>query len=479
MIRSRDGVGWTSQLAGWLTLLALVTTGCATKLAQIDTARNAFAAGDAAMAHEVLSEVANGRGRFATPAKLDLAMVDLATGNATAAEQRLRSLRDEFEHASKLAPLHEAAAMVTDDTARRFQPAGYEQVMIRTMLAMCSLVRDGQDAESYINQAAILQAKLQREHDERRTQVFGEAISDTLTANVHQELALAPYLRGVLREETMRDLDDARRNYQLVSAIQPSFLPAADDLKRATEGVHSQPGHGAVYVFALVGRGPILQAVEAPTTTAAMTVASALMLNESNEEDDVDTLPKITSVKVPSVVIPPSQVAAVTVASYIPTGPDTLPLYELHGATQPLTNVAEMVQKQADAEMPWTIARSVIRQGGKELAVSTARQQLGLDGPMGTLFQFASSTAWTAAESADTRCWGLLPREIQVLRAELPAGDHLVEFAPVNYNGQPIATANRIPVRIHNGRNTYALVIAPTEKIYVVTARPEGGSGEG
>ncbi|MFG0263691.1 MAG: COG3014 family protein [Rhodopirellula sp. JB055] len=453
-------------------LLPTTLAGCAAKLAQIDTARNAFAAGDPDTARKVLSKVAQGRGRFATPAKLDLAMVDLSVGNATSAEQTLRELRDEFDSSLKVAPLHEAASMVTDDTARKFRPAGYEQVMIRTMLAMCSLVRDGDDAESYINQAAMLQTKLQQEHDERRSSVFGEAIADTLTANPHQELALAPYLRGVLREENLHDLDDARRNYQLVSAIRPNFLPAADDLKRATEGMHSQPGHGALYVFALVGRGPVLEAVEAPTTTAAMTVANALMLNQQNKEDDVATLPKITSVKVPSVVIPPSDVAAVTVASYIPTGPDTLPLYELHGATQPLTDVAGMVKQQVDAEMPWTIARGIIRQGGKELAVASARKNLGLTGPAGTMFQFATSTAWTATETADTRCWGLLPREIQVLRAELPAGDHTVEFAPVRYDGQPIASPSQVPLRIHNAKNTYVLVVAPTQQIYVVTANP-------
>ena len=32
--------------------------------------------------------------------------------------------------------------------------------------------------------------------------------------------------------------------------------------------------------------------------------------------------------------------------------------------------------------------------------------------------------AWEATEAADTRCWGLLPEKIQVLRIELPAGRH-------------------------------------------------------
>ncbi|MEP3832985.1 MAG: hypothetical protein ABJM67_14490, partial [Rhodopirellula bahusiensis] len=89
-------------------IAALLTTtlaGCAAKLAHIDTARNAFASGDPDTAREVLSKVADGGGRFATPAKLDLAMVDLAVGDATSAEKTLRELRDEFDASLKVAPL--------------------------------------------------------------------------------------------------------------------------------------------------------------------------------------------------------------------------------------------------------------------------------------------------------------------------------------------------------------------------------------
>ena len=33
-----------------------------------------------------------------------------------------------------------------------------------------------------------------------------------------------------------------------------------------------------------------------------------------------------------------------------------------------------------------------------------------------------AGVVWEATESADTRCWGLLPDKIQVMRLELPAG---------------------------------------------------------
>lgn len=467
-----------------LLVCVVLLSGCATQLASIDTARDAFVAGDLHIAATMLGEVAQSNSRFADPARLDLAIVQLAAGDVDEATEGLRMLRDRFDKTSDAAAIGagggglmtgvrsasgEVLAMVSDDTARVFQPAGYEEVMIRTMLAMCSLAGDGMDAESYINQAAMHQAKLRKVADARQRDFFPDAI-DTRT---HQELALAPYLRGVLREATHHDFDDAQRNYRLVSTIKPDFRPAQDDLHRATVGNHSRPGHGALYVFALVGRGPVLVPTDAPVTSAAVSIASVLMHHDQDQDDDITRLPKITSVKIPGVVVPPSPIAAVTVTR-TPRGssdhlgaPPTGSL-EMLGATQSLTDIAEMVQRQTAAEQPWTIARSFLRQAGKEIAVTQTRQAIGLTGGVGSAVQFAASTAWTATEKADTRCWGLLPREIQVLRAELPAGDHRIRLAPVGFNGFSIGPERLTNVRIVNGRNTYLIVVAPAENLQIV-----------
>jgi hypothetical protein len=62
---------------------------------------------------------------------------------------------------------------------------------------------------------------------------------------------------------------------------------------------------------------------------------------------------------------------------------------------------------------------------------------------------------WEATESADTRCWGLLPDRIQVLRLELPAGEHQVGLR-ADAGFVPPAESQRT-VRILDGRNTYLL----------------------
>lgn len=460
------------------TLIGVILSGCATKLITIDQGRQAYVAGELENAKTLLRQVADSNGRFASPAALDLAVVELASGDVGAASSRLRMLRDRFNVTSEVSQVGgsgqlaagvksiggEAASMLTDDTARVYQPAGYEEVMIRTMLAMCSLVQDDGDAESYINQAAMHQAKLRSLADAKRQQFFPES----LDSMPHQELVLAPYLRGVLREATHHDFDDAQRNYQLVSAIKPDFRPAMDDLRRATTGAHSQPEHGVLYVFAMVGRGPVLEPVDAPISSAAVSIASTLLLHQSDKEDEITRMPKITSVKVPTVVVPHSPIAAITVASQ-PMAPTVSGgSYQMLGATQSLTDVAELVRRQVDAEQPWTIARALVRQTGKELAVAKAREGLGLTGGIGTAFHFAATSAWTATESADTRCWGLLPREIQVLRAELPVGPHRLVMAPVAADGFSIGPQVQTTVTMQNGRNTYLVVFGPHDRIHPV-----------
>ncbi|TWU24037.1 hypothetical protein Pla52o_19600 [Novipirellula galeiformis] len=433
-------------------LILLLLSGCAAPLRKIDVARDAFATGDLDKSHTTFSELAQSRRRFGDAAALDLAMVELARGDAAAAEARLRKLRDQFDALPKVAPLHETAAIITDDTARAYQPAGYEQVMIRAMLAVCSLATGGEDAESYAIQAAMRQNELADEAGKRGLASASET---------YQPIALAPYLRGVLREATHHDYDDAVRAYELVTSVEPNFAPAHADVVRASVGAHSAPGHGVLYVIACVGRGPVLEQVDAPTTSSAMQIASAVINVQANEkggESRAMALPNIATVKVPQVMIPPSNAVAVGVRS----GGVGI------GVTQTLTDVAELAKRQVAAEMPWTIARAVIRRATKETTVAMTGNQLGLSGAAGSLFQFAVASAWGSVENADTRCWGLLPREIQVLRVELPVGDHEISLHSLGMRGEPMGMGVTKQVTMVDGHNEYMIVIAPDQMIYRV-----------
>jgi hypothetical protein len=164
-------------------------------------------------------------------------------------------------------------------------------------------------------------------------------------------------------------------------------------------------------------------------------------------------------VKVPEVVVPPSDVAAVGVR----VGGT------LYGATQTLTDVGELAANQLATEMPWTIARAVVRRVTKEAAVAKAGDSLGLNGSAGSLFHFAAASAWSGVERADTRCWGLLPREVQVFRAELPIGQHEIALQPLGFSGATLSNGRTETIDVTDGRNQYLFVIAPSAAMYVVS----------
>lgn len=458
-VRRRVATSWLIAHTLWLIACTLaVGSGCARSRGDLQAARQAFASGDLVSARGTLQTLADESRSSQLPAELDLAIVELASGDPQSAESRLRGLRDRFDEQPKVKLVHETASMVADDTLRPFRPAGYEEVMIRAMLAVCSLASDQVDAESYTLQATMRQSELAREAEQRGI---------APTSSIFQPIAMAPYLRGMLREATHRDYDDAERAYRLVSDVRPQFSPATADLARVTQGQHSKPGHGVLYVLACVGRGPILRETVAETTTQSLAIASAVLNSKSNERENDDeqdedglALPNIASVKIPQVIIPDDKVAAVGVAV----------AGHLRGATQTLTDIGELAITQVESEQPWTIARAVVRRTMKEVAVAKAGDSMGLDGTAGSLFHFAAASAWSGLENADTRCWGLLPREIQVFRIELPIGEHDVELMPLAHDGSPIPLTQRQRIAIDDGHNTYLIAMTTDQSLYVVSS---------
>ncbi|MGB1926781.1 MAG: hypothetical protein ACPHL6_09630, partial [Rubripirellula sp.] len=436
--------------------LLLTITGCGTPFKRLHSARDLFANGDLEATRVALEKVGESHSRYSDPAELDLAIVELASGKPVDAERRLRTLRDKFDRTPKINGVKEFASMVSDDTALAFRPSGYEEVLIRSMLAVCSLAHDQLDAESYTLQAMAKQSELARNSKQR-----GILKAD----DIYQPIAFAPYLRGVLREATHRNYDDAERSYRLVSEVQPEFSPIGADIQRASVGSHSEPEHGVIYIIACTGRGPVLEETEAPTTTAAMQIASVMLQhleaekNEDGEEQPLH-LPNLASVKVPKVTLPPSNIASVGVEV------DGRPV----GVTETITNIEQLAIKQVEAEMPWTIARAMVRRVAKDLAVAKASNSLGLDGMDGTLFRVAASTLWSGMENADTRCWSLLPREIQVLRLELPVGSHEFALSSLGWSEEVYQTSDPLTLNVVNGKNQYIIAIAPDEHIYTLAA---------
>jgi hypothetical protein len=85
----------------------------------------------------------------------------------------------------------------------------------------------------------------------------------------------------------------------------------------------------------------------------------------------------------------------------------------------------------------------------------------------------AGGVVWEATESADTRCWGLLPESIQVLRVELPEGEHTVALQSVS-RADTLGPAQSRTVEIADGANTYLLAQFPDRQAVgeILASRP-------
>jgi len=422
-----------------LLLLALLFAGCSTYGQRVEQVRANYYSNQLEAASSAVAEARQKNRAGADVLALDQALIELAAGNAAQSEKLLREVRDRFDSLEGPAVGEAALSYLTDDNRRAYDGEDYEIVLIRAFLALSNLLHDGGDAEAYSLQLI-----------DKQEQIIAAAAKpekENPKAN-YQRVALAPYLRGVLREATHRDYDDAERSYTSVVSWQPGFRSAQADLTRATHGAHSQPGHGVVYVFALTGRGPHkIEAIEVPSS-AALLVAGEIVSAVGHQT----VAPNIAPVKVPLVVAQQSRVRTVAVSV------DQQP----RGTTEPITDITQLAIQQYQAIYPQVIARAVARRCVKKGALYGAKEATGVQkGSLTGLAYDLAGIAWEASESADLRCWSLLPDKIQVLRLELPAGDHdlaLHALPPANKLLGPAATSR---IRVADGRNTYVLANFP------------------
>jgi hypothetical protein len=157
-------------------------------------------------------------------------------------------------------------------------------------------------------------------------------------------------------------------------------------------------------------------------------------------------------VKVPCVVSRRSNIAGIAVAA------DRQPL----GVTATITDVTQLAVQQYEAIYPTVIARAVARRVLKNGLVYGGKEAAGIaKGSLPGLAIDLAGLAWQATETADTRSWGLLPDRIQVLRVELPAGEHELALTPVNPGLTPLGRPVSQRVQVADSRNTYVLASFP------------------
>jgi len=428
--------------AGLIVAPCLLLAGCTTHLARLEPVRTAYFGGDIAAAERLVDEAIDSHASDADVLTLDKGLLALADGRPDEARRLLVTVRDRFDHLEQESPAEDAWSMLTDDRQRAYAGEDHERVLVRALAAVADLAAGGDDAEALALQAA-----------EKQGEIVAAAVADdgTNPKSGYRPVALAPYLRGILREATHRDYDDAARHYATVASWEPGYAPARDDVVRAGGGVHSAPGHGVVHLVALVGHGPCKVVVEEVPSSAALLVADQILSATLAQS----LPPTIAPIRVPRVVAAPGRVRAVAVGRAAGAGWTTA------GRTTTITDVSRMAVEQDAAVHDLAVGRAVARRALKKATVFGVKEGIGLDrfGPAALLFDVAG-VAWEAAENADTRCWGLLPDSVQVLRLELPVGDHTLALCAVDEAGRAVGSSVARSVSVEDGRNAYLVVTA-------------------
>jgi len=425
-------------LVALLTASGLAASGCATYADRLAGIREQYRLNDLTGAQESLAQAARHR-RDRDVVQLDTAIIKLCDGKPKEAEQILRKVRDDFDTLEGKIVGEKAVSMLTDSTHEAYRGEDYEKVIVRAMLAISNLMHDGGDAQAYALQVT-----------DKQQQII-DAGRDKNGENPklsYKQVALGPYIHGALREATHNNYDDVTRACTLVCNWQPEFPYAQQDLERARHGAHSAPGNGVLYVFALVGIGPHKEEACEVASTVSLLIADRILSAIGNQ----NLPPTIAPVKVPKVVLAYNDAGAVGV------GVDGKPV----GRTATITDVGRMAVEQYDAIYPRVIAEAVVRRVVKKAVIYGAMEATGTKKDSLQNFAFdALGVAWEASESADTRCWGLLPEKIQVLRLELPAGEHQITLQKIGATGYSMGTSSTATVSIQNGRNTYMLTNFP------------------
>jgi hypothetical protein len=380
---------------------------------------------------------------------LNEASLELCSGNIAAAKEKLIQARDSFDiiedkHTQKSA--ENLFAYWTDDNMNSYEGEDYEKVLVRATLAIADLFDGSEDARAYAYQIAAKQDEI----------VQNGYVDDPRDENkkinpkkAYPRIPLGPYLEGLLWEETYLNASDAARCYEKVVKWRPDFKQGKRDLVRAQTSVHSQPGNGRVYVFAFVGRGPYKEQVYEEATQFALLFADHIF----SSVNKYSVPPTLAPVPVPMLVVEEPYVKNIGVDV---DGERT-------GVTETIADVNEMATKQYEAIKDQILAKAIVRRVVKKGAIYAAKE-VGQVNDWVSIAMDVGGIVWEAAESADTRCWGLLPAKIQVASFEVPIGEHELTVCPCDPQGNKIGVPLTASLSVNANRNTYVLVNYPNRE---------------
>lgn len=365
------------------------------------------------------------------------AMARLAAGDLDGAIELLRRARDVLAERYQDADLAGwLAAGIADDTFLEYRGADYEHVLTPALLALCDLLEGGQDAYAYALQVGEVQERVLSSTFGDDVDGKGNGYNPRATYN---RVAVGAYVEGIVREREGY-ADEAFKAYERARDWGGGAPVVVEACERTSNGVYAPAGHGVVHVIRFAGRGPRLVQGTAPATDAALFLANLGTLVIS---DNVGVLGQ-TNVPVPLVRADDPQVAELEVRC------DGAPA----AATSTVLDVCGVAYQQVEANMPWLLARALIRRGAKAVAAKAVQDTVASnnqDDGLGLLFGVLANFALTAGEKADTRNWTSLPARVQFARFTVAEGEHELD----------LGSGMRTAVRVASGKETYVVVLQP------------------
>jgi uncharacterized protein len=365
---------------------------------------------------------------------LEKAMTQLALGDFDACIDLLRRSRDTLDprHVNRDASAF-IGTVALDDGFADYVGADYEHIVLRSMLAIADLLNGGDDAFAYAIQI-----------DEKQEQIlgsdFGAELSEDENAvtyspqEQYQRVAIGAYLLGLV-QETKFMTDEGAKAYERALEWSGGVGVVQDAYDEMSGASRIEQGTGLVHIIYLGGSGPVLVEGASPVSDLALALASIALVVLENEAGPLAQ----TQVRVPVVAVQDS---------FVP--PITLRVGDRTVTTETLLDVNTVAQQQSDANMPWIVARAVLRRAFKAGVSKIAANQFD-DRGAGELVNLLGNLLLTAAERADTRSWRALPAEIQIARVRLPEGEYVFELGGSASTG----------IRVRSGRTTHVVVLRP------------------
>ncbi len=423
-----------------------VLSGCASHVDRVVSVRNDFYAGKLETARAEVQELRDKHKSDEDVFDLDRAMIELCSGHPKQAEKLLRHVRDDFDKYEERSAKEIATSMLTDDTKISYAGEDHEKILVRTFLALSNLMADGGDAHAYALQIGAKQQELAEKSRKKLEKHTSEGQELPAVPELPQ-VALGPYVRAMLHEESALDANEVVRAREMVVSYVPDFRDGEADLERALGDSACAPDHGAIYLFTMVGRGPIKEVSEDIPTQVALLIADQIISALGSQ-----TLPPtLAPVKVAKIVRRPNRIQSVQAQI---DGSSV-------GTTTTLVDVGELAEAHYKARYNDILAMAVARRTIKKASIYIAKEKLQADtNPALDIGLTLAGMAWEFSEAADTRCWGLLPETIQVLRIEAPIGTHTLKLQAVDAHGA-YGSPESVTVEVREHRNTYVLANFP------------------